>query len=87
MSRARRLAFIVFLLSLLTILPYATAYAQAPSVPPAFWGGVEWLDGGLAPPGAPVKAMQGKGTTSLGEGVVEAGAGSSRFRLTSRPPT
>ena len=66
--------------------PVLVAGAGASQLP-AFWGGVAWVDGELAPPGVAVKAMQGKGTTTLGEGVVEAGAGSSRFRLTSRPPT
>ena len=71
MPKAYRLALAAFLLlSLLTLLPHATASAQAPSGPPAIWGGLAWIDGELAPPGTAIKAMQG--TTVLGQGVVEA---------------
>ncbi len=74
-------------LSLLLALPWATGLgsvsAQAPSVPPAFWGGVAWLGGELAPPGTPVQAMQG--TTVLGAGVVEAQGRFKPFQIDEPP--
>ena len=58
--RQLALPVLVFALaSLLAWLPYATASAQAPNVPPAVLAGTAWLDGALAPPGATIMAMQG----------------------------
>ena len=52
MPKAYRLALAAFLLlSLLTLLPHATASAQAPSGPPAIWGGLAWIDGGAGATG------------------------------------
>ncbi len=69
MRNLRRLTIVGIVLLATAILPWAAVSAQAPSGPPAFLGGVAWLDGQLAPPGAVVVAMQG--STELGRGVVE----------------
>ena len=58
MTQARRFALVAFLLlSLLTLLPQATAYAQNPM--PSILAGVAWVDGEPAQAGLLVIAMQG----------------------------
>ena len=85
MNRTHWLAGLAIALSvsLITILNWSQASAQAPSGPPAFLGGTAWVDGQLARPGAPVVAMQGN--TELGRGVVEADGKFKPFQI-KKPP-
>ena len=83
MSRIRRLAAVTIVLSMMAVLPWAGASAQAPSGPPAFWGGTAWLDGELAPPGTPVVAMSG--SRELGRGEVGDAGRFEPFRISAPP--